>query len=140
MTSIQIRSLGSLEPDLLARVPHTASLSTIAKHHLERYYALLSASLPVVTRSEAQFLVAIFDTTVISTSMIELLWALIEKQPDGLFTPYGLTHATFLDLIQEWTPAEWHAITDAYERYQILRTSAQMSEDSALTQAFRIED
>jgi hypothetical protein len=120
--------LGDLEGDVLARAGDTgASIATIIKRDLNRYYQLLVEcrrrlwfSLP-----EAEAIVLALGPEVKTPS--QYIWAEIERQylenaddpefPTYYYLPDDLDAAALVERLRKLGPAEAHAVRDAAETY-----------------------
>jgi hypothetical protein len=122
---VQLRPDSALDTELTTRSSSEmpSARNFIAARDLERYYALLTASLPKFSQSEAMLIADALNGSLNEVHSMRLLWASIQEaiEYDGLDQKWGVDGAALVARLRALSLAEVYAVTDAIERAWIGR-------------------
>ena len=97
----------------------SATREAIMQRDLERYYEILSFSLPKFSVGEADLLVDVFNGAYIDFTLCQCAWEEVEEGIElyGLDEKWEVNGEAFVAHIRSFSHAEWMAVLDATERY-----------------------
>lgn len=94
-----------------------ALMSETARRDLERYYDLLTRSLPKFSAGEAMLLADVLNGTIHAPYSVSLLWAQVsDAVQDGYAQKWQIDGSALVERLRSLTPFECMAIADAIER------------------------
>lgn len=122
---IQFRATEPIGSELKARIEPidneqytAAALSLRAYQDLERYYTLLSASVPMFKFEEVMLLVDALNGTIHEAHSIRLLWAEIADaiKYDKIDEKWAVNGSDLIERLRDLSLGETYALVDAIER------------------------
>ena len=115
---IVFRAGESLTGELEARSNGESLLNLTAKRDLERYYYVLSRSMPELSENDALLLCDILNGAIFAfPDSIRMLPLEVEDADESCFLKWGVEKKNILDHVRSLSVAEMAATIDAVERY-----------------------
>lgn len=110
---------GELQDDLEARTrPTGGGLAVTAKRDLERYYYMLRAQTPTLTRAEWCLTIDALNGTLMEPHTMKYVWADVEDAiGDGYANKWGVDGVKLVAFLRALTPFQQLAVVDVAERF-----------------------